>query len=84
MAWNFELEGNLTIKDVTKPIVLNVEFGSVAKDPWGNKKAGFTINTKINRSDFGLTWNVPIETGGLLVSEDVRISAEIQLVKSRE
>ncbi len=81
---NFQLEGDLTIKGVTKPVVLNVEFGGVAKDPWGNIKAGFTVNTKINRNDFGLTWNAPIETGGFLVSEEVRISAEIQMVKSGE
>lgn len=79
---NFDLVGDLTIKDVTKPVTVHVEFGGVAKDPWGNIKAGFTVNTKINRVDFGLTWNAPIETGGVLVSEEVRISAEIQLVKA--
>ena len=77
---SFDLTGDLTIKDVTKPVTLKVEFGGVAKDPWGNVKAGFTINGKINRTDFGLTWNAPIETGGVLVSEDVRIAAEIQMV----
>lgn len=76
----FDLTGDLTIKDVTKPVTLKVEFGGVAKDPWGNVKAGFTINGKINRTNFGLTWNAPIETGGVLVSEEVRIAAEIQLV----
>jgi len=79
---NFELVGDLTIKDVTKQVTLKVEFGGIAKDPWGNVKAGFTINTKINRTDFGLTWNAPIETGGVLVSEEVKIAAEIQLVKA--
>lgn len=78
---HFDLTGDLTIKGVTKPVTLKVEFGGVAKDPWGNVKAGFTINGKINRADFGLTWNAPIETGGVLVSEEVRIFAEIQLVK---
>jgi polyisoprenoid-binding protein YceI len=78
---NFILEGNLTIKDVTKPVTLDVEFGGIAKDPYGNIKAGFTLSGKINRKDFGLTWNVPTEAGGLLVSEDVRILAEIQVVK---
>ncbi len=77
----FTLTGNLTIKDVTKPVTLNVEFGGVAKDPWGNTKAGFTLSGKINRKDFGLTWNALTEGGGLLVSEEVKISAEIQLVK---
>ena len=77
----FTLTGNLTIKDVTKPVTLAVEFGGVAKDPWGNTKAGFTLSGKINRKDFGLNWNAVTEAGGLLVSEDVKISAEIQLVK---
>lgn len=77
---SFDLSGDLTIKDVTKPVTLKVEFGGVAKDPWGNVKAGFTINGKINRTEFGLTWNAPIETGGVLVSEEVKIAAEIQLV----
>ena len=79
---NFDLVGNLTLKDVTKSITLKVEFGGVAKDPWGNVKAGFTVSGKINRTDFGLTWNAPIETGGVLVSEDVKLFAEIQLVKA--
>lgn len=79
---NFDLIGDLTIKDITKKVTLKVAFGGVAKDPWGNTKAGFTINTKINRTDFGLTWNAPIETGGVLVSDEVKISAEIQLVKA--
>jgi polyisoprenoid-binding protein YceI len=79
---NFELVGNLTLKDVTKSVILKVEFGGVAKDPWGNVKAGFTVSSKINRTDFGLTWNAPIETGGVLVSEDVKLFAEIQLIKT--
>ncbi|MFL0162023.1 YceI family protein [Aquirufa salirivi] len=78
----FNLLGNLTIKDVTKPVKIHVEFGGVAKDPWGNLKAGFTINTKINRTDFGLTWNAALETGGVLVSEEIKIAGEIQLVKA--
>ena len=78
---NFVLEGSLTIKEVTKPVTLDVEFGGIATDPYGNIKAGFTLSGKINRKDFGLTWNVPMEAGGLLVSEDVRILAEIQVVK---
>ncbi len=77
----FELNGDLTIRDVTKPIKLKVEMGGIAKDPWGQTKAGFTIAGKINRKDFGLVWNAPTEAGGLLVSEEVRLSAEIQLVK---
>jgi polyisoprenoid-binding protein YceI len=78
---NFELHGDLTIKNITKNVKLNVEFGGVTKDPYGNVKAGFTITGKINRNDFGLTWNAALETGGVMVSEDVRIMSEIQLVK---
>ncbi len=78
---SYELYGDLTIKDITKSIKLDVEFGGLMKDPWGNVKAGFTINGKINRKDWGLNWNAPLETGGVLVSEEVRISCEIQLVK---
>ncbi|HEX8546627.1 MAG TPA: YceI family protein [Cytophagaceae bacterium] len=77
-----KLHGNLILHGVTKPITLDVEFGGVAKDPWGNKKAGFTISGKINRKDFGLTWNAALETGGVLVSEEVKIQAEIQLIQS--
>jgi polyisoprenoid-binding protein YceI len=79
---NYKLHGDLTIKDVTKPVTLNAEFGGIGKDPWGNVKAGFTVSGKINRKDFGLNWNAALETGGVLVSEDVRINSEIQLVKA--
>lgn len=78
---DYVLNGDLTIKDVTKPVTLSVEFGGVAKDPWGNTKAGFTLSGKINRKDFGLNWNAATEAGGLLVSEEVKIQAEIQLAK---
>ena len=78
---SFNLYGDLTIKGVTQNIKLVVEFGGVTKDPYGNTKAGFTINGKINRKDFGLNWNAVLETGGVMVSEEVRISSEIQLVK---
>jgi polyisoprenoid-binding protein YceI len=77
----FVLYGNLTIKDVTKPVKLDVEFGGIGKDPWGNEKAGFTLTGKIKRTDFGLNWNAALETGGVLVSEEVKIQAELQLVK---
>ena len=80
---SYELYGDLTIKDVTRQVKLSVEFGGVAKDPWGNTKAGFTISGKINRKDFGLTWNAATETGGVLVSDEVRINAEIQLLEQQ-
>lgn len=78
---NFRLSGNLTIKDITRPVKLNVEFGGVAKDPWGNVKAGFSLDGKVNRKDWNLNWNAALESGGFLVSDDVRISCEVQLVK---
>jgi polyisoprenoid-binding protein YceI len=78
---DYILSGNLTIKDTTKPVKLEVEFGGIATDPWGNVKAGFTLKGKINRNDFGLTWNAALETGGVMVSEDVRILGELQFVK---
>lgn len=79
---NYVLNGDLTIGEVTNSASLDVEFGGINKDPWGNQKAGFSINGKINRKEFGLTWNAALETGGVLVSEDVKLAAEIQLVKA--
>jgi polyisoprenoid-binding protein YceI len=69
----FAIDGDLTIKDVTKPVTLAVTFDGVATDPWGNRKAGFTASTTIQREDWGLTWNVPLEQGGWLVGKDVNI-----------
>jgi polyisoprenoid-binding protein YceI len=80
---NFVLYGDLTIRDVTKPVKFDVEFGGIGKDPWGNEKAGFTVTGKINRTDFNLNWNAALETGGVLVSEEVKLFAEVQLVKQR-
>jgi polyisoprenoid-binding protein YceI len=78
---DYKLSGNLTIKDVTKPVTLDVEFGGTAQDPWGNTKAGFSLSGKINRTDFGLTYNAALETGGVMVSEEVKILGELQFVK---
>jgi polyisoprenoid-binding protein YceI len=80
-AGHYNLHGDLTIKGITKPISLDVEFGGMMKDPWGNKKAAFQVKGKINRKDWGLNWNAALETGGVLVSEDVWIECEIQLAK---
>ncbi len=80
-AENGQLKGNLTIKGITKEVSFELEFGGISKDPWGNEKVGFSLNGKINREDFGLTWNAALETGGVLVSSDVKIAAEIQFVK---
>jgi polyisoprenoid-binding protein YceI len=78
---NYLVQGNLTIRDVTKPVQLNAEFGGIGKDPWGNEKAGFTITGKINRTDYKLNWNAALEAGGVLVGEEVKIQAELQLIK---
>jgi len=75
-----ELWGELTIIGITKNVKLNVLFGGMVKDPWGNEKAGFTISGKINRSDWGLVWNANIETGGVMVADEVMISCEIELI----
>ena len=75
-----ELWGELTIIGITKNVKLNVLFGGLVKDPWGNEKAGFTISGKINRSDWGLVWNANIESGGVMVSDEVMISCEIELI----
>ena len=77
----YELKGLLTIKGISKEISLEVEFGGINKDPWGNEKAGLSISGKINRKDWGLNWNAALETGDILVSEDVKIYGEIQFVK---
>jgi polyisoprenoid-binding protein YceI len=78
---NIYITGNLTIKDVTKQVRFEATPGGIAKDPYGNTKAGFEIDFKINREDFGLTWNAALEAGGVMVSTDVRIIADIQLIK---
>lgn len=80
---SYELYGDLTIRGITKNIRLAVEFGGVVKDPWGNTRAGFTINGKINRKDFGLTWNAATEAGGVMVGDDVKIYGEVQLIKKQ-
>jgi len=78
---NYKLTGLLTIKGVSKEVTLDVEFGGINKDPWGNQKAGFSLSGKINRKDFGLNWNAALETGGVLVSDEVKLSAEVQFIK---
>ncbi len=77
----FDLTGDLTLKGVTKPVTLKVEFGGVIKDPWGNDKAAFSFAGDLNRKDFGLNWNAALEAGGVLVGEVVKISGEVQFAK---
>jgi polyisoprenoid-binding protein YceI len=80
---SYELYGDLTIKGTTKNVKLEVEFGGVVEDAYGNTKAGFTINGKISRKEFGLTWNGVTEAGGVVVSDDIRIICEVQLIEQR-
>lgn len=77
---DFDVAGVLTIRGVAKPIVLPVSFHGLAKDPWGNERAGFESEVTINRKDFGLNWNAALETGGLLVGDDVTVSLSIQAI----
>ena len=79
-----QVTGDLTIKDVTKPVVLNVDaLPPSVKDPWGNTKRGATARTKINRKDFGLTWNMALEAGGVVVGDAVEIELEVELVQQK-
>jgi polyisoprenoid-binding protein YceI len=80
----YKLTGPLTVRGVTKDVQLNVEFGGIVKDPWGNTKAGFELNGKINRKDFGLLWNAVTETGGVVVADEVKLHLNIELIKSQE
>lgn len=76
-----KLSGDLTIKGITKPVSLNVEAGGVVVDPYGQTKAGFTVTGKISRKEFGLTWSAVTEAGNVVVGDDIKITAEIQLIK---
>ncbi|MGA2850973.1 MAG: YceI family protein [Terracidiphilus sp.] len=80
---DYEVTGDLTIRDVTKPVTFKVEdLSTPAKDPWGNQRIGLSATTKINRKDFGLGWNAALETGGVLVGEDVTITLEVQFIQA--
>lgn len=76
---DYEITGDLTIKDVTKPVTFKVEYNGKGTNPWGVDVYGFEASTKINREEFGLTWNSTLETGGVLVSKDVKISLDLQV-----
>lgn len=80
---DYEIKGNLTIKGITQPVTLKGEFSGLMSDPWGNTKVGLNLAGKINRKDFGLTYNAALETGGVLVGEDVQLNAEVQLVEQK-
>ena len=78
---DFSVTGDLTLRGVTKSVVLKGEFGGIITDGYGNTRAGATATTKINRHDFGVNWNAALEGGGLLVSKDVKLSLEVEVVK---
>ena len=78
----YEVIGDLTIKDVTKPVTLDTTYLGIISDPWGNGKALLEASTKIDREEWGLTWNAPLETGGVLVSKEVTIELEVQAAQA--
>lgn len=78
----YDVTGDLTIKGTTKPQTFSVTFEGSGKDPWGNEKAGFSVEGSINRSDYGLTWNAALETGGVLVGDKVKISLDVQAARA--
>jgi polyisoprenoid-binding protein YceI len=79
-----KLYGELTIRGIAKPVTLNVEYGGTVVDPYGQTKAGFTVSGKISRKEFGLTWNAVTEAGSVVLSDEIKIHAEVQLVKQAE
>ncbi len=79
-----KIYGDLTIRGVTRPVVLDVEYAGRAKSPWGTFSAGFTASTTINRKDWGLTWNKGLETGGVLVGDEIKITIELEIVQQPE
>ena len=79
-----KLHGDLTIGGITKPVVLDVEFGGLIKDPWGGERAGFNIKGKLSRKEFGMTYNAVIEAGGVVVGDEVKIDAEVELIKQAD
>lgn len=79
---NHELLGLLTIKGITKDVKFNVQLGGIVKDPWNNERAGFTVTGKIKRSDWGLVWNTALEAGGLMLSDEVNIVCDIELINT--
>lgn len=80
----YKLFGTLSVKGVTKKVVLDAEFGGLAQDPWGNTRVGFAVAGKINRLDFGISTNMVTETGGILLGEDIKINVNAQFVRQAE
>jgi polyisoprenoid-binding protein YceI len=81
---NYELNGTLTMRGISRSVKLNVEFGGMTQDPWGNTRAGFSVSGKINRKDFGISFGLVSETGNILLSDEVKINANAEFVKQAE
>lgn len=79
---DYYLDGELTIKGITKPVTLELEFNGVTTDPWGGTRAGFSAEGEVNRSDYGISYNMALETGGVLIGEKLKVAIEIEAVKS--
>jgi polyisoprenoid-binding protein YceI len=77
----YEVTGDLTIKGITNPVTFDVEFEGTGGDPWGGTRAGFSASATINRKDWGIEWNAPLETGGVMLGDKVQIELDIQMVK---
>ncbi len=79
---HYRVVGDLTIRDVTREVILDAEYAGAAKSPWGDLRAGFSAKTVISRKDFGLQWNVPLEAGGWLVGDEVKIYLDVEAIKA--
>jgi polyisoprenoid-binding protein YceI len=79
---DFRLHGDLTIRDITRPVVLDAHYEGVTSDPWGGRRIAFSASTELAREDWGMTWNVALEGGGILVSKTIKVEIEIEAVKS--
>ncbi len=77
----YKITGDLTIRDITKPVTVTAEFSGIVTDPYGQTKAGFSVNGKVNRKDFGLKWDAITEAGQIVVSDEIKVQCEIQLIK---
>jgi len=79
-----KIYGDMTIRNVTRPVVLDVEYAGIVKSPFGSTSAGFSATTTINRKDWGLVWNVALEAGGVLVGEEIKINIELEMIKQEQ
>ena len=83
-AKKYKLMGDMTMHGVTKPVTFDVEYGGTAKDPWGNMRAGFTATTKLDRKDFGIIWNKTLDSGGMMIGNEVSIELDLEAVQAKK